>query len=366
MIISRNTAPSMPVFRELMAATDNLLNEDAKIRPEYYAKRNGTALETDVFHAISRCAEHTPFADTIELVSGAAFPDIVAARYYGVEVKSTNKNHWTSTGSSVLESTRIKDVEHIFLTFGKLGAPIEFLSRPYQDCMSDISVTHYPRYRIDMRLKPGETIFDKMGVDYDVLRKMDEPEKPIAEYYKARLKPGQRLWWAGSSPDEIKSAPPILCLWTSLNAEQKNFYTVKGYALFPEILGNSSTKYQQYALWLATDCSVLNTNIRDQFSAGGKVNIKTDSGLYSFMPAAFGRVAKNRELIEETILTTPEALLLESWNQSRISNDRMRQWCELAAEYAASGDALARGKIQNMLYDIFIKKGAVSFTLSRA
>lgn len=204
-----------------------------------------------------------------------------------------------------------------------------------------------------MRLKPGETIFDKMGVPYDELRKMDEPAKPIAKYYKSQLKPGQKLWWAGSSEEAAVAAPPILCLWTTLTAEQKNYYTVKGYALFPEILGYSSTKYQRYALWLASDCSVINTNIRDQFSAGGRVDVQTINGTFEKMPAAFGRIAKNRDLIEETILNTDEDALLEMWDVARIRHSRIETWCNLVSGYASANGKIKAEDVYKMLCGIF-------------
>lgn len=137
MIISINSKPELKAFESLMRKTDLFLNEDALKRPEYYKARGGNPLEDDVMHALEECAKGTPFENTIEKISGQKFPDIVAAKYYGIEVKSTKENHWTSTGSSILETTRISDVERIFMTFGKLGGnPIEFLSRPYEECLS--------------------------------------------------------------------------------------------------------------------------------------------------------------------------------------------------------------------------------------
>ena len=118
MIISENNKPKLEEFSELMRKTDLLLNSDAASKEEYYSKRNGTELEVDVFEALNETAKGTKFENTILLVSGASFPDIVANKFYGVEVKSTNKNHWHSVGSSILESTRNQDVERIFLTFG--------------------------------------------------------------------------------------------------------------------------------------------------------------------------------------------------------------------------------------------------------
>lgn len=353
MIISENSKPSIDDFRRLMRATDILLNNEAESRQDYYSKRNGTDLEVDVFEALQRCAVHTPFDGTISLISGSSFPDIVANRFYGVEVKSTNKNHWKSIGSSILESTRSPNVERIFLTFGKLGKPVSFRSRPYEECLAGISVTHYPRYQINMELGAGETIFDKMGIPYDELRKMDNPVAPVSRYYKSKLKPGESLWWATDENIEENATSPILRLWTSLSAEEKNSYTVRGYALFPEILGHSSTKYQRYALWLATNCSVINTNIRDQFSAGGRVDIQTIYGTFEKMPAVFNRIAKNRELIEETILDASEAILLECWQAKDISENRIEQWCRYAANHAVACGDINCHQVYKMLCGIF-------------
>lgn len=332
MIISENKKPTIEDFKMLMSNTDLLLNTEAKGREEYYSTRNGLQLETDVYDALCRCAINTPFENSIQLVSGASFPDIVAHKYYGVEVKSTNKNHWKSIGSSILESTRDQSVKRIFLTFGKLGAPVQFLSRPYEECLSGISVTHYPRYQIDMKLNAGETIFDKMGVPYDTLRKMDNPVAPVSKYYKSILKEGESLWWASESDIEENTVPPTVKLWSALTSEQKNYYTVKGYALFPEIISHSSSKkYQRYALWLATSCGIINTNIRDQFSAGGKIDISTDSGVYVKMPASYGRILKNRDLILDTILSEKASALCEYWKVDTILSNRVKQWCEIVS-----------------------------------
>lgn len=337
MIISENRKPSLDEFKSLMTKTDAMLNAEAQGREAYYKGRNGTQLEEDVCDALTRCAMHTPFEGTIQLVSGAAFPDIVANRFFGVEVKSTNKNHWKSIGSSILESTRNQNVERIFLTFGKLGAPITFMSRPYEECLSGISVTHYPRYQIDMELATGETIFDKMGIPYDTLRKMENPVAPVSQYYKQQLKPGESLWWTADSNIEETIAPPTVRLWGTLSPEEKNYYTVQGYALFPEILSHSSTKkYQRYALWLATNCGVINTNIRDQFSAGGRVDIVTPKEVYMRMPAAFGRIQQHRELILETVISASPEALKEHWSVIDIPDNRLLYWCQQVASFAGA------------------------------
>lgn len=353
MIISENSHPTLDEFKSLIEKMDELLNKEAVGRETYYSNRNGTKLEEDVYDALVRCAVGTPFENTIQLVSGASFPDIIAHKYYGIEVKSTNKNHWKTIGSSILESTRNKDVERIFLTFGKLGPPIQFKSRPYEECLAGISVTHYPRYQIDMNLEVGETIFDKMGISYDNLRNLDNPVKPVSAYYKSQLKEGESLWWATDSDIESTTVPATVKLWTALTHEEKTYYTIQGYVLFPEILSNgNSKKYQRYALWLATDCGIVNTNIRDQFSAGGKVDICNDSGQIKKMPASFGRIEKNKKLIYETILKTEPTKLCDYWNVHELEDDRITQWCKIVSSIVANEDT-SFSEIFNLLKGFF-------------
>lgn len=336
MIVAENPKPDLSQFQRLMQQTDILLNADAAKRQDYYTKRGGKLLEKDVCDAISECAIGTPFQGTVQLVSGASFPDIVANKYYGVEVKSTEKDHWTSTGSSILESTRNQDVERIYLTFGKLGKPVQFLSRPYEACLSGIAVTHYPRYLIDMRLSAGDTIFDKMGISYDELRLLDNPVEPVAKYYRSKLKPGESLWWAAGDTEAI--VPPTVKLWTALGHNEKEELVIQGYALFPELFNaRNPKKYNRFALWLATQKGVVNTNIRDSFSAGGQVLLPTAGGVELKMPAVFGRVAKYHSLIEEMLLTAPDETLKENWQVCKLFENRVKQWCELVAAEANGG-----------------------------
>ncbi len=348
MIFSENKKTSMQLFRDLMSATDNLLNSDAKKREDYYCSRKAKLLENDVYEAMKECSQGTPFQGTIQLVSGSQFPDIVAGSFYGVEVKSTEKDHWTSTGSSILESTRIQNVEKIFLTFGKLGKPVRFLTRPYEECMSDIAVTHYPRYKIDMRLGIGETIFDKIGIPYDDLRQMENPVIPVSNYYKAQLKKGESLWWASSEHQEESALPPTVRIWSSLSKEEKEYYKVQGCALFLEIF---NSQYNRYALWLVTQKGIVNTNIRDSFSSGGQVPLKTIGGIEIKMPAIFGRVKQFRNLIIETITDCDEEILKEYWRIDTIENNRIKQWCHLVAKEVSKG--LNYTTIWSILCDIF-------------
>ena len=348
MIYSDNINAELAEFRKLMADVDKTLNEDAAKRSSYYRTRNGRLLEYDVYDTVCRCAAGTIFDKTIQLVSGQRFPDIVVARYFGIEVKTTQEDHWTSTGSSILESTRVKDVVYIYLTFGKLGGKIQFRSRPYWECMDEIVVTHYPRYRIDMTLKQGETIFDKMGVPYDELQVMDNPVRPVAQYYKKQLTEGETLWWADNDYDDSFSLPAKVRLWSALSPEEKNRLTVLGYCLFPEVL---ASKYNRYSLWLVTARGIVNNNVRDGFSAGGKSNFLVPVYGAIKAPAAFGRIQKYRHQIERTLNELNEKTLQACWNKQSIAQDRLEQWSKLVVSHTK--DVIAPEVCMMILKTIF-------------
>lgn len=323
MIVSVNPKPNIEEFRQLMKNTDSLLNKDALKRPKYYEGRNGNPLEDDVKLALDECSKGTPFEGTIQKVSGQRFPDIVAAKYYGVEVKSTKSNHWRSTGSSILETTRVDDVERIYMTFGKLGGnPIEFLSKPYEECLYDIAVTHMPRYLIDMQLRPEQTIFAKMDIPYDTLRTMEDPIKPVAEYYKKQLKPGESLWWTGDSAEEAVSAK--IRLWKTLSTDEKRSYTVYACVNFPEIVKGD---YDRYALWL-TSQGIVNPSLRDQFSAGGQEEFELQNGEIVRLPAIYRRIRENCDYIIR-IMNYSENIVVEHYAVDKNArNKRIKKWIE--------------------------------------
>ena len=330
MIIADNPKPSIEEFKELMKRIDTALNRDAMQRSAYYHSRSGLELEYDVRDAAIECAKNTKFEGSIQLISGHSFPDIVAAKLYGIEVKSSKSNNWTSIGNSILESTRVSNIERIFLTFGKLSAPVEFKSRAYEECLSGIAVTHYPRYQIDMSLTAGETIFDKIGVSYDELRNMENPIEPVARYYKSQLRQGEGLWWAGTQSEIIETTvPATVRLWRSLSAYEKDELEATIYAFFPEtIISSSQYKYDRATLWLATQKGIINANVRDSFSSGGRNKMQTIDGRCIEMPAVFKKIQDHIEIFVRIINATPTDILSDNWSQT-ITNNRIRQWINL-------------------------------------
>lgn len=123
--------------------------------------------------------------------------------------------------------------------------------------------------------------------------------------------------------------------------------------MFPEVLSaGNNKKYNRYALWLASKMGVVNTNIRDSFSAGGKVELPTVGGVLLKMPAAFGRIKKYHELLQDTIEEADEQTLMEYWEADTIMQNRMRQWCQMVA--SAADSSVGYSTAWNVLSCIFL------------
>jgi len=238
MIVSINSDPFRSEFNILLNSTITELNIHAKKSSKKVSALSGRNLEPYVKDVMTDLAIGTPFENTIELIGGQKFPDIIANKFYGIEVKTTTQNHWKTTGNSVLESTRVENIERIFMLFAKLANPIEFRCRPYEEVLSDIVVTHSPRYLIDMNLENGKTIFDKIKIPYNELRKNDNPIRPIVDFYKKKLKPGEELWWMDSENNN-RSSNIVIKIWNNLSISEKIDLKNKSMIYFPELFGNS-------------------------------------------------------------------------------------------------------------------------------
>ncbi len=271
-------------FSCFLNATTASLRSDARANPAYYSKQNGERLETVVLDKMRTLAAEFDFrAEKIKPAAKQHFPDILVGDNYGVEVKSTKGNSWMSTGSSIVESLREEQIQRVYMMFGRLYEPdIDFRCKPYEECLYDISVTHSPRYLINMDLKDSsQTIFSKMHTQYDTFRSADNQISIVREYYRNKFRRenrrGEMPWWIGEESDGMLPSAlqrtDGLRMMNILDEYSKRYLTLCGFILFPEVLGKSVTKYQNFALWLCSRHSVICSSLRDVYSAGGVGNI---------------------------------------------------------------------------------------------
>ncbi|MCC5945394.1 MAG: hypothetical protein JJT94_10685 [Bernardetiaceae bacterium] len=333
MIISANKIAPKEEFESLLMASTKRLNELAIQNPQQMATLAGRKIEPYISDLMSELAVGTPFENSIELISGQKFPYIIAQKFYGVEVKTTLQNHWKTTGNSVLEGTRVEGIERIFMLFAKLATPPEFRSRPYEDCLSEVVVTHSPRYLIDMELTEGNTIFDKINIPYDDLRKQSNPIEPIISYYKTQLKPGEETWWL-SGEHEDKASSIIIKMWNHLPQDEKRRLKYRAMAYFPEIFGSSSDKFGAIAIWLITRESVVCPNIRDLFTAGGRASWEQDSQIFHNIPRIFINLFENIDNIVPYIYATDSEELALYWKQPVRPTHKIQTWIDAITYYA--------------------------------
>lgn len=298
----KNIDEAHEAFVDLMTKTEDLLNAKAIDDHNFCKKTSPSELEKISCDAIKDASKDTPFrASEIILVSGSRFPDIIAEKYYGVEVKSSKQDHWKSTGSSIVESTRDQNVDDLYMLFGKLGGErAEFRCRPYKDVLCDIAVTHSPRYLIDMNLSEGDSIFDKMNVSYDELRTSPDAIELVKNYYRNKARETGRKempWWLGSPSGQTVS-PVNVRFWSGLPSDLKDEYIAKMFVLFPEVLiGN----YENAVIWMCTVNFIMSSSFRDIFSAGGTIESVNGQELDEKVKRkhVFYELVKRADLIEK-------------------------------------------------------------------
>ena len=319
-------------FSDFMMKSEKCFNERSHQNPQYYKDLTPAKLEEVTCNVLRDVSPCTPFKkDDIVLVSGHSFPDIMAGKYFGVEVKSTKEDKWTSVGSSIVESTRNPNVEDIYMMFGKLGGSIpEFKFRPYQDCLSNIAVTHSPRYMIDMEIKDKseETIFEKIHMSYNDFHKTDNKIEVVRDYYISHARKEGRHempWWVGKKTiDAIDNGDvPTIRLFNLLSVCEKADLKAQMTILFPQVLVGD---YDEAALWLCTHRYYLCMNVRDFFSAGGQYDTLNGVKLPVPYPAVLKKLMDVMPQITKNLTTNNDLEYLEFNPELYYSKNRLRSW----------------------------------------
>lgn len=208
------------------------------------------------------------------------FPDFIIddeTAKIGVEVKKTDADKWDVPGGSVYESLR-NSIE-TFVLMGKFGGVPEARFRKYEECISDLTVTHSPRFHLKMDIAFGEDYLTRNNAS-DLL---DLPKgKELNRRIRELLRTDKDTWYTEDSVEAF----------TDLAPEEKRNFFVDGVVLFPEVTGGN---YSNFAPWMTYKCLVWCSNIRDVFSAGGT---KEFDGI--IVSAVMARMMERTDLIATT------------------------------------------------------------------
>lgn len=333
LIAIRNRGITTEAFSAFMALAEEEFNRRSHANPHLYKACSSDELEKVTERLLIDISPATPFLkEDIRLVSGHSFPDIMATDFYGVEVKQTSTAHWTSTGSSIVETTRAPWADKIYMLFGSLGQePPAFLCRPYEECLSGIAVTHSPRYLIDMHLreKGEKTIFEKLRTTYDSFRRNPSRIDMVRQYYVAEsLKHGKHEmpWWVGrhSLSEDLNEETKRLGMWSDSDMQEE--LKAQMVVLFPEVIKGD---YANAALWLCTHRYLICLNLRDQFTAGGqwkKLNGKT---LETPLPHVLGVLLRLMPLVKTCFSRSYELEIEEFHPEFIASGDAFEAWLEV-------------------------------------
>lgn len=366
MILATGGAGCSSKFESFLGKTREQMLRESSQKPDFYKSLGPSDLEKDVCKWMTVAAPKFDFCD-IELKSGAKFPDIIAkfskhpGKIYGVEVKSVKSDTWKTTGNSVLESNRIEGVSQIYVYFGKLLRPPDFRFRKYEECVSDVAVTHSPRYLVDMQLSPGETIFDKMtsllgsSHTYENIRTQSDPIKPFVDYYKRIAKRGEEAWWMGTEGQDLRPGLTVR-LWSNLSKEEEEFFKSLAFALFPEILGNSSKKFERLAAWLVARYGIVNPHLRDAFTAKGQVTLKTGGKTYGNTPRIVENFQKRIPEILKHVKRLSRDDASQSWGVLITERSLVKQWAKVAKSHLKSGGSNFEFDFEKM-----IKEGSADY-----
>lgn len=338
MIVTHNS--DYEEFKSFLDVVVMKLNEDALARNDYYLSRSGTKLEQDIVDMMKATEEGQKFE--VELIAGQKFPDIIAyierENAFGVEVKTTKSEKWKSVGSSIMEGSRVNDVSRIHLLFAKLSDQSEFRQRLYEDCLYNVAITHSPRYLIDMDTKLEDTIFSKINVDYDTLRRSERPFQPIKAYLRKQLKGKEDVWWTGE--DEVAS--PNIRLWASISSEEQESMKALGFAYFPKIMDKRG-EYGVFASYLISRFGILDHGVRDTFSAGKRVEIYGEE-----VPKKYERFQKSLEMVYRHLDEASTEDLAYFWGCDLVPDDfdeRVQLWRELVLDVVPEGYEVVVRKI---------------------
>jgi len=285
--------------------------------------------EDSVESCLKKACEKTEFEGQVVAEFGQKFPDISFQEgVYGVEVKLSKNQHLQTIGNSVLEGTRREGIDEIYIMFGSFAKEREprILWRKYEECCVDIAVTHYPRYKINMEARRGESIFDKIGVPYAKLRKLKQKEI-LDVFRKHYRKQNASLWWLGRVDEEEDYVPAAFNFLNEMPDAERRKILQEGFVYFPELVGDDNhKKYRGFVEWLLRK-NIVCHNARDFFSSGGQVTRYVGGVRYARITKAVAKLCDELDGIKGELQNADPENIMHYWDLE--TKPRSANWVQL-------------------------------------
>ena len=346
------------LFKQYVDNVVATLHTIAKEDAEYITScKSGDDFELRVVDAAKRTLASMELSASVLHTPGShAFPDIIIefsdGDKYGIEVKSSTAakaKSWKINGNSVMGSTRDDSVIETYIVFGKTAPSVlDFKARKYDECISNVVVTHSPRYLIDLDLPENETFFDVSGISYKQITSSDNPVGLITRYFQSQ---GQKAWWLS------ESTPAAVKMFSDLNEAEQTQCFGYGLAHFPELFERNRNKYKRLTIWLATEKSIVSPSMRDDFSAGGQVDLVLAGRAYYKLPKIFQRLIDYKDALIKALNAADADSLCSDWGIPTMAlpdeKSKVNAWIQVAAPHVAVNQ-LEKGVIPlQLLQDIF-------------
>lgn len=261
------------------------------------------------------------------------FPDIVVGGF-GAEVKATESDNWRCIANSVSEGQRARDVQHIYLVYGKMGGTSEVRWAAYGDSIVHVRTSHVPRFEVE--IGSDRSLFETIGISYEEFRMkpMDEKMPFIRSYARGRLKAGERLWWLENrEPDEQSHSLSLGAkVYMDLPQPEKRRLRAEAALMSPKVVGSPKTKhkYVDVVMYLMSYRGVLCPQARDLFSAGSVAG--TERGGNYVMRS----LMDIQDEMRSAAFYLEDALFEEYWGLTPPAEDRLLEWLRRADDIATN------------------------------
>lgn len=331
-------------FDELLRKTESELNA---AESQGFKFNHGEDIEPQIEDFLNRTAQKikSPFQGKITRISTSNyFPDIQVGDKFGVEVKTSNTG-WRSTGGSVLESSRKKGIERIYLMFANMrNNPVQFKTGPYENFLVDVAVTHCPRYIIDM--DATKSMFDFMGTNYQFVRTHD----PIKELLSFKMKedPNSHAWWRSLTAGAAEGiSPATIQMFNELSEAEKRYVTAEVMLVFPQIFSRKPDKFRDVLIYLLREKSIISGNIRDFFSAGGTEVLPNPKTKVSetVSKIIYEAVLLEHEILESLVEIDMDKLTVYSGIQCATKEGYLQEWKKAIQRAVEHNSSLKGGNL---------------------